>query len=55
MTTFTASPAKFTIYPEDLHLNDIIAIARRGRSVSLSSDPEFRTKIRRGRRVWKTS
>jgi phenylalanine ammonia-lyase len=51
MTTLTASPAAFTIYPEDLHLNDIIGIARRRRPVSLSSDPEFRTKIRRGRRV----
>jgi len=51
MTTLTASPAGFTIYPQDLGLDDIIGIARRRRSVSLSSDPEFRTKIRRGRRV----
>ena len=28
MSTLTASPAGFTIYPEDLHLEDIIEIAR---------------------------
>jgi phenylalanine ammonia-lyase len=51
MSTLTASPAGFTIYPEDLHLEDIVEIARRRRPVSLSSDPEFRTKVRRGRRM----
>jgi phenylalanine ammonia-lyase len=47
----TASPAGFTIYPEELHLNDIIDIARHRRPVALSSDPEFRTRVRRGRRT----
>src|SRR5580658_10054893 len=51
MSTLTASPAGFTIYPEDLGLDDIVEIARRRRPVALSSDPEFRTKIRRGRRM----
>jgi phenylalanine ammonia-lyase len=51
MSTLTASPAGFTIYPEDLRLDDIIEIARHRRPVSLSSDPEFRTKVRRGRRM----
>lgn len=39
----------FTIYPDDLKLDDIVAIARLGRPVSLSEDEEFRARIRRGR------
>jgi len=51
MRTLTVSAAGFTIYPDDLHLDDIVEIVRHRRPVFLSSDPEFRTKIRRGRRV----
>jgi phenylalanine ammonia-lyase len=51
MSVLTASPAGFTIYPQDLGLDEIIEIARRKGTVALSPDPEFRTRIRRGRRM----
>ena len=51
MSTLTTSPAGFTNYPEDLDLDDIVDIARHGRPVSLSTDPEFLARIRRGRKM----
>lgn len=51
MAGLTTPVAGFTIYPEQLDLEDIISIARRHRAVALSLDPEFRDKIRRGREV----
>src|SRR5580658_2421316 len=39
----------FTIYPQELQLNDIVAIARLHRAVALSPDAEFRENIQRGR------
>lgn len=45
----TAHNGAITIYPEDLRLDDIIEVARRGHRVSLNTDHEFRDKIRRGR------
>jgi histidine ammonia-lyase len=51
MSALTASPAGLTIYPEDLRLEDIIEVARHRRPVSLSTDPDFRAKIRCGRKV----
>src|SRR5580692_4066746 len=51
MSTLTTSLARFTIYPQDLGLDDIVDIARHGRPVSLSTDPVFIAKIRRGRQM----
>jgi len=49
MSSLTSPQVEFTIYPEDLRLDDIISVARDGRPVSLSADETFRAKIRRGR------
>ena len=49
MNSLKTQAPGFTIYPEELRLDDIIAIARLERPVSLSEDHEFRAKIRRGR------
>ncbi len=49
MNTMTGSAVGFTIYPEELQLNDIVAIACLHRAVSLSTDSDFRQRIRKGR------
>lgn len=41
----------FTIYPHELELHDIVAIARLHRAVSLSEDSDFRDRIRHGRQT----
>lgn len=51
MESLATSSIGFTIYPEDLHLEDIVEIARHHLPVSLSPDPEFRARIRRSREV----
>ena len=49
MNSLMSSRAGLTIYPEDLVLEDIIAVARLHRRVGLSTDLDFRARIRRGR------
>ncbi len=49
MNSMTSSGVGFTIYPAELQLEDIVAVARLHRQVSLSVDTDFRERIRRGR------
>lgn len=49
MATLTGIPTNVSISPQDLSLSDIIAVARHGGLVQLSSDPDFLRNIRRGR------
>src|SRR5579864_4287222 len=49
MATLSSSPAAVCISPEDLSLPEIIAVARAGQPVELSTDEEFRRRIERGR------
>ena len=51
MNSLATSSIGFTIYPEDLHVEDIVEIARRHLPVSLSPDPGFRARIRRSREI----
>ncbi len=49
MNSTTGSGVGFTIYPEELQMNDVVAVARLHRTLSLSRDLEFRERIQRGR------
>jgi phenylalanine ammonia-lyase len=51
MATLTTPVAAFTISPDGLQLQDILAIARDRRSVALSAEPAFRARLRRGQQV----
>lgn len=49
MNSTTSAGVGFTIYPAELQLDDIVAVARLHRPVSLSIDADFRERIQRGR------
>ena len=49
MATLIAPTAAVCISENHLSLNEIIAVARHGQSVALSTDEEFRRRIGRGR------
>lgn len=51
MNSVTGSGVGFTIYPEELEVHDIVAIARLHRGVALSKDFDFRERIRNGRQT----
>ena len=51
MATLTPAISAVSLSPEDLTLDEIIAVARHGRPVALSPDPAFRNRIEEGRRT----
>ena len=51
MATLTPATSAVSLSPEDLTLDQIIAVARHCRPVALSPDPAFRNRIEEGRRT----
>jgi phenylalanine ammonia-lyase len=51
VATLTHSSSAVALSPEHLNLDQIIAVSRRGETVSLSTDPGYREMLQRGRDV----